>query len=114
MEIGHREMKDIESYYNSFDSMYTKEEYKDLSGMISNTDFWLCRAISQFFEKGYIYTKKYKKPFVYKNLSQYIKSKSEITFVFMYQMPFKELPLHVNERHALCSRVIKWRLILGK
>lgn len=114
MEIGHRKVTKTQSYYNRFDSMYSIEEYRVLSGMISNTDFWLCRAIRQFFKEGYIYTKKYKRPFVYKNLSQYIKSVSPITFTFMYQIPFKELPLHVNEKHVLCSRVLKWRFILGK
>jgi hypothetical protein len=114
MEIGCREVKKIQGYYKYYDSMYLTEEYQILVEMIPSNNHWFRKALKQFLKNEYIYTQKFKKVVLYRNFSQYICYLSQKTFVLMYQLPFKKLPLYVNERNALCSLVLRWRLTIGK
>ena len=96
MEIGDRQMKH---------PVYTHEELKGL--MVMQTYPIMTRYLNQAIEEEKAGVKgQVKKAMTYPSVCYY-----EI----MYQVPYKDLPLHINEHSGpIYHHIIKWRLGIGK
>jgi hypothetical protein len=99
--------------HKDIDKMYTEEEYRQLYDVmpVSST---LKTRLKEFLDRGLIYFKKYRKPFIYRSISQYMSGFSVNTYDIVYRIPFNKLALYLNNMDPLVQAALKWRFIIGK
>jgi hypothetical protein len=99
--------------HKEIDGVYSDEEYLQLFKMMP-TDNILRIRLKEFLERGFLYTIKSQKPYVYRSISEYISGFSGGIYELMYQIPFNKLALCLNKGDTLYQAVLKWRFSLGR
>lgn len=95
---------------------YTKEEYRILYDLFEDKTKRIAQGILQAAEgKVPIMLETwYGTTYEYLTIEKAIESEFRYHYKMMYELPFDELPLHINDQGIIDGAVIKWRLLIGK